>query len=1039
MKNKIPIIIPILFTPKTIAKLHLKLTRIQEALKQENITPLEILLRVSPALGNFYARAFTQKETPLKRFDALLGSLFSKNEEGYHTTQTSSDIYKTRGIALNQAKNPHPEYTPKGALKELQNLKQQLTPQHLKLVRDALTKGNLEPYLALLHKDLRRKALSQRKKISKGNLLHAMRFAAFQKLSLKGLNPTDKDLQAILKASPGIQSLDLSHCTQLSPKALLWIQDSCPQIESLNLTGWTQLTRVDAANLARGKIKRKVRKPQALVFPKLEKLILDKSSLTNLYITAPLKILSLKQVENFTTFALSTQQLQKLYLDQCHLPKEVIQEWVQDQPQLEEVSLEGCSQVDARIQKCGVLLQFPSSHKIHTLIDELLGKEEVNLRSNKIDDELAIALARVLPSTKIYTLKLSFNQIGDKGAEALARVLPSTKIHTLDLTYNQIGEKGAEALARVLPNTKIHTLDLGGGLFSNNQIGDKGAEALARVLPITKIHTLDLTYNQIGKKGAEALARVLPSTKIHTLYVSHNMIGGKGAEALARVLPSTKIHTLDVSNNQIGEKGAEALARVLPNTQIHTLKLSYNHIGEKGAEALARVLPKTKIHTIDVSDNQIGDKGAEALARVLPSTKIHTLSLWNNEIGDLGAEALARVLPSTKIHTLQLSSNEIGDLGAEALAPVLPSTKIHTLEVSSNKIGEKGAEALARVLPSTKIHTLDLSINQIGEKGAESLARVLPSTKIHTLQLSYNHIGEKGAEALARVLPSTKIHTLYLYSNHIGDTFLKKIQSLLKPKPAESKQPPKPEADREKPLKFTKQTPIKQSSNLNTVVKPHLKLAPLVEATRFLLQQYFPMDQLYKCDTQTQREVAHIEAQLIEYETSTPRDKAELQQTTGYLQAMLDHLIERGALKKHKDTSWAMLALRLRPPNGAGFNEELVSYMNSWAFAGQNAARYFDPLAVREIHLRHNWNIPLQTAPRPRPSSHKKTKNTSSTPTTYTAERDMYIGKNINIYNDKRVIYKIRCKKRTIKRENIPAAGGKNKPKHPKSKEQFNK
>ena len=1078
-----PVIIPILFAPKTIAMLHLKLTRIQRALRQEKITPLAILQQVAPALGNFYAQAFTEKVTPFERFDVLLGSLFGRDKKGYHTTKTSSDIYKTRGIELSQAKNPKPEYTPQGALTELQTLEKQLTPSHLQTVRQAIEKGDLKPYLQLLHQDLRRQALGSYQKLSRQTVLQAMSHAAFQTLSLKGLDPTDEDLRAILaRSAAGLKHLDLSGCTRLSPKVLLWIQDSCLQLESLILRGWTQLKQVDAANLAPKRLFNFGQtEPVLLKFPKLHTLILDKSSLTTLYIQAPLEKLSLKQAKQLTTISLSAFQLKQLLLDECEMHKTKVQSLIRNQNQLEKLSLKACPKIAAKFQKCGILLRFSSDHKIHTFTDELLETEEVNLSNRRIDDELARAIARVLPSTKIHTLKLSSNQIGEKGAESLARVLPSTKIHTLYLYSNKIGEKGAESLACVLPSTKIHTLSLWNNEIGekgaeslacvlpstkihtlslwNNEIGDLGAESLARMLPSTKIHTIDVSSNKIGEKGAESLTRVLPSTKIHNLYLYSNKIGEKGAESLACVLPSTKIHTLDLYSNQIGEKGAESLARVLPSTKIHTLKLSSNKIGEKGAESLARVLPSTKIHTIDVSHNQIGEKGAESLtrvlpstkihnldvssnkigdlgaeslarvlpstkihtldlysnkigekgaeslARVLPSTKIHTIDVSHNQIGDLGAESLARVLPSTKIHTLNLRDNKIGDLGAESLARVLPSTKIHTLKLSYNQIGDLGAESLARVLPSTKIHNLKLSSNKIGEKGAESLARVLPSTKIHTLWLSYNQIGDLGAESLARVLPSTKIHTLKLSSNKIGDALLKKIESLCKPRPVRSNSSPKPEAEREASpsSNSVKQTPIKPPTNSITTVKSNPKLGYLLETMHFLLQKHFPMEKLYVCDATTQREVAHIQAQLIEYETTPPKTSDEIQQAIKYLQAMLDYVIDQGALKTRRDTSWAMLNLRLRPPNGATVDDQLVSYVNAWAFARQRAGYGFDPLAVREIQRRHKWSIPIRTIPDTRTYG-EQTSSASHSPTIYNSNRDMYIGNKINVYHDKRVV-----------------------------------
>ena len=135
-----------------------------------------------------------------------------------------------------------------------------------------------------------------------------MSYAAFQTLSLKGLDPTDKDLAAILaRSAAGLKHLDLSGCRRLSPKVLLWIQDSCLQLESLILKGWTQLKQVDAANLApKGLFNFGQTGPILLKFPKLHTLILDNSSLTTLYIQAPLTRLSLKQAKELTTLSLST-------------------------------------------------------------------------------------------------------------------------------------------------------------------------------------------------------------------------------------------------------------------------------------------------------------------------------------------------------------------------------------------------------------------------------------------------------------------------------------------------------------------------------------------------------------------------------------------------------------------------------------------------------------------------------------------------------------------------------------------------------------
>eukprot|EP00729_Bicosta_minor_P016668 gene16669-5220_t len=165
---------------------------------------------------------------------------------------------------------------------------------------------------------------------------------------------------------------------------------------------------------------------------------------------------------------------------------------------------------------------------------------ELSLRSNKIGDDGATALAEVLKNnnTALATLSLRSNKIGDDGATALAEVLKNnTALATLDLRSNKIGDDGATALAEVLKNnTALATLDLHG-----NKIGDDGATALAEALKNnnTALATLSLSNNKIGNDGAIALAEALKtSTALTYLVLGRNMIGRRGELALQDMLES---------------------------------------------------------------------------------------------------------------------------------------------------------------------------------------------------------------------------------------------------------------------------------------------------------------------------------------------------------------------------------------------------------------------------------------------------------------------------------------------------------------------
>ena len=107
-------------------------------------------------------------------------------------------------------------------------------------------------------------------------------------------------------------------------------------------------------------------------------------------------------------------------------------------------------------------------------------------------------------------LSLRSNKIGDDGATALAEVLKNnTALATLNLHGNKIGDDGATALAEALKNnnTALATLSL-----SNNKIGNDGAIALAEALKTsTALTYLALDRNMIGRRGELALQDMLES------------------------------------------------------------------------------------------------------------------------------------------------------------------------------------------------------------------------------------------------------------------------------------------------------------------------------------------------------------------------------------------------------------------------------------------------------------------------------------------------------------------------------------------------
>lgn len=195
----------------------------------------------------------------------------------------------------------------------------------------------------------------------------------------------------------------------------------------------------------------------------------------------------------------------------------------------------------------------------------------------------------LLGSTSLTNLDMSNNSVGDEGVCDLARALVSNKTIThLDLAANNIG-LGLFDLAKILPETKIQTLRL-----SENRITDQPCAGLG-CLARTSLTTLWLDSNFIGSDGCTWLADSLRGTRITTLSLKDNRIGDLGCERLARCLPDTYLCRLYLSKNNIGGVGAGTLAHYLPRSWVFDLEITENPIPPSGVTALAQALSTSRL------------------------------------------------------------------------------------------------------------------------------------------------------------------------------------------------------------------------------------------------------------------------------------------------------------------------------------------------------------------------------------------------------------------------------------------------------------
>ena len=183
--------------------------------------------------------------------------------------------------------------------------------------------------------------------------------------------------------------------------------------------------------------------------------------------------------------------------------------------------------------------------------------------------ELTAALMNSLPPALRV---LEFSPGNAFSPEVFAVGLPLT-LETLDLSSNVIRDEVAVALANVLPQQlKVLKLRRKRGLLTKLgcSLSAAGIASLAAALPVA-LERLVLSFNSIQDEGAVALVRHMPrqlkvlklSGECGMLSYLEGFLSPAGIASLAGRLPST-LEELDLSVNAIGEEGGVALAAGLP-------------------------------------------------------------------------------------------------------------------------------------------------------------------------------------------------------------------------------------------------------------------------------------------------------------------------------------------------------------------------------------------------------------------------------------------------------------------------------------------
>ncbi|XP_066569605.1 protein NLRC5 isoform X2 [Amia ocellicauda] len=408
--------------------------------------------------------------------------------------------------------------------------------------------------------------------------------------------------------------------------------------------------------------------------------------------------------------------------------------------------------------------------------------QELDLSHNSIGAEGAKTLLSVLPAfTHLKKLSLESKQTTECEIHLLAIGLNCcSNIQSLNFSHNKIGDEGAKALARVLPTLRhLKGINFSHCCCLTPMVGFQLVQGLCQC---PALEELNLDSVQLDDRGMACLAAGLgrmASVKRLTL----NKITSspeEGSQAVLGVLGSMRtwrgIEEIALNEIRMGDKGILELACHIPAwDRLRKISLSENKIGETGGVRLTEALVGCRLlEEINLARNSIGDTTAGKLSEVLPAMpRLRVLILQSNRIGPMGGACLSQVFPACKnLEEISLAENIIGRDGAVSLSDALVQIKsLKKLDLKLTELSPDGSVRLAGSLGHcVRVEEVNLSWNSIGDDSAHKLAEVLPRCqRLRSLDLERNAITIIGAEAIAARLKScSSIEVIRLWGNKIN-------------------------------------------------------------------------------------------------------------------------------------------------------------------------------------------------------------------------------------------------------------------------------
>jgi Leucine-rich repeat (LRR) protein len=559
------------------SQLYSRLSTLQELLKQDGITPLDILLNLSPSTGHLFQRLFELYPNP-QSFRARMVEL------------------KKRPLDNPLLQMPFEE--PTAALQQLSTL---IDPhQEAQQAQHGLKQGNLETYLKLTP-EWKYKTVAQ---VDTAHLSPSLQRNIFKNLpaypltilSLHHLEDLkDKVLQKLLKNAGQVQHLELIHLPAITSDSLRKLDEALPQLEKLMVqnTAIKELTKPQGFSGT---------KP--LLFKRLTHLDLSfNSHLQKVKIEAPL--LTEASFKGCSSLGLSTLGLQApslahLSVEKCpQMTSQDVENFKQKYPALKSLNIAGTSLPYAALRSVDFAYPYEllrgENSRFETSLIKLLQNEsqQSDLSSLGLEDTDIPALVAALAKNTILTeLDLQNNKISSQRLQGLVQVLH--RIKGFDLSCNEIDGEGIPALSDLIRYYMLESLSL-----NNNPVGTDGILKLGEGFTLNcSLTSLSLRECMIRPRAANALKHILThAVGLKRLDLGRNLIRDEGAQALAEGLKGHKALTdLNVHKNQIEVSGGQALAAAIAeNTHLLYVDINSNNITSEAQKSIEASLKRNKM------------------------------------------------------------------------------------------------------------------------------------------------------------------------------------------------------------------------------------------------------------------------------------------------------------------------------------------------------------------------------------------------------------------------------------------------------------